>query len=465
MISQELTRWLATTNGSSAEAIGQAGAEGGVPGVVIWVGLIALLAVIFLLVRGFGPRRVERDDKPAALPEPEKKDERPADELVDDRQPSLKEIKKSRAEKLAPDLQSREAILEARQARKGKTRAKPDVQAEESPEPAQEVEPTVLLVEPTVAPVEPELAEPVVEEVVQKTLKEGLEKTRTSGFVGRIKGLFSKKRTFDHDLMTDLEEVLFTADIGVKTSQYLLETVEQKMADDQCEVEKVWELLRDETTRILLNNQKSLTIGEERPFVILVIGVNGVGKTTTIGKLAARYVAQGLKVLLVAGDTFRAAAVDQLKIWGERSSCDVFSGADKADPSAVVFDSLKKAEGDGVDIVLVDTAGRLHTKVNLVEELKKVRRVCEKAIPGTPHRTLLVLDANTGQNAISQADMFAKEVGITGIVLTKLDGTAKGGVVIGISDELQVPVQFIGIGEQVEDLREFQAQEFVEALY
>jgi fused signal recognition particle receptor len=337
-----------------------------------------------------------------------------------------------------------------------------DEDDEEDEDDDEDVAPPAAAV-PAAAPARPAKAEP--ERPKPKSLADGLEKTRT-GFVGRLKGLFSKKRPLDDDLIEELEEVLFTADIGVKTSERLLEAVQRRLGEDSdVSAEKALQVLRDETARILLANQRALEVGSERPYVVLIIGVNGVGKTTTIGKLASKFRSQGHDVHLIAGDTFRAAAIQQLQVWGERTGCKVHAGGEKADPSAVVFDGLKQAQADGADVVLVDTAGRLHTKVNLVEELKKVNRVCDKALPGAPHHSLLVLDANTGQNAINQAEMFNKEVGITGIVLTKLDGTAKGGVIIGISDQLSVPVQFIGIGEQVEDLRPFRAQEFVEALF
>ncbi len=439
------------------------------PGVLVWVGLAVLFGLIFLLVRTFGRGQIEQEPPPKQL-KTEKEVEYDED---GNRKLSLKEIKAARAEKLTDDL-SKQARLEARQQRKGKSRAAPDSlddsqsdddKEDKTPDVEEDSAPSSDAAEQPADAEEPVADSGADQAVVAKSLKEGLEKTRSAGFVGRLKSLFSKKTVLDGDLLSELEEVLFTADIGVKTSQYLLETLEAKLSDAEPDSQSAWELLKEETARILLANQKPFEVGEERPQVVLVIGVNGVGKTTTIGKLADRYTEKGLKVLLVAGDTFRAAAVDQLKVWGDRTGCEVVAGADQADPSAVVFDALEKAENEGIDLVLVDTAGRLHTKVNLVEELKKVRRVCDKAIPGAPHQTLLVLDANTGQNAISQADMFSKEIGLSGLILTKLDGTAKGGVVIGISDELQVPIQFIGIGEQVEDLREFNAPDFVEALF
>lgn len=488
---------------------GQASADGGGISGVVWIGLVVLLLIIFVIVvRAFGPKkRDEVEDKKEEKKAVEAEKEKPA--LVDEKAPSLKEIKAQRAAKLTDDMRSKEAIFEARQARKGASRTEPepsskpaakktakgekekdlptgdaDADAENVPKKAEaddkkstaekkqkklkaiefpSLEP-VTSSEPPKPDPEPE-PEPEPEQVQAKTLKEGLEKTRT-GFVGRLKGLFKKKKKLDADLVEELEEVLLTADIGVKSSQMLFESVEQRTAEDKdFDSEKLVDLLREETTEILTKNEQPFVLGEERPFVVLVIGVNGVGKTTTIGKLASKWEADGKSVLMVAGDTFRAAAIDQLVVWGERTGCEVFKGPEGRDPSSVVFDAVKHAVSESIDIVLVDTAGRLHTKVNLVEELKKIRRVCGKALDGAPHACLLVLDANTGQNAINQADSFAKEVGVTGIVLTKLDGTAKGGVIIGISNELHVPVQFIGIGEQVEDLREFCAEDFVDALF
>ncbi|MBP1711973.1 MAG: ftsY, partial [Deltaproteobacteria bacterium] len=202
-----------------------------------------------------------------------------------------------------------------------------------------------------------------------------------------------------------------------------------------------------------------------RPYVIMVVGVNGTGKTTTIGKMAQKFSAQGKSVLMAAGDTFRAAAIEQLEIWGQRVGCEVIRQKSGSDPSAVVFDALKAAQSRQTEIVLVDTAGRLHTKINLMEELKKIRRIMERELPGAPHEVLLVLDATTGQNAIAQAKMFTKTVGVTGIVLSKLDGTAKGGILVAISNELKIPIRYIGIGEKIDDLREFNARDFVDALF
>lgn len=296
-------------------------------------------------------------------------------------------------------------------------------------------------------------------------LKEGLSKTRQN-LAGRIDQLVIGKRKIDEDLLAELEEVLITSDIGVKTSEELLRNVALKVQRKELEdADVLKKSLQDQMVEIVSPQEKPLDVSPARPFVIMVIGVNGTGKTTTIGKMAQKFKSQGKSVLLVAADTFRAAAIEQLEIWGQRVGCEVVKHRGGADPSAVVFDGLKAAQSRRTDIVLVDTAGRLHTKVNLMEEMKKVKRIMAREIPGAPHEVLLVLDATTGQNAIAQAKIFTEAVGVTGIALTKLDGTAKGGILIAISAELKIPLRYIGIGEKVEDLREFRAREFVEALF
>lgn len=264
--------------------------------------------------------------------------------------------------------------------------------------------------------------------------------------------------------------MLITADIGVKTSERILERLKTRMDNDQLgDEDQVWEALREEARGIL--EAPGTTSGgvyrapSESPGVILVVGVNGVGKTTTIGKLASRFQENGKKVILAAGDTFRAAAVLQLEVWGRRVGCDVVKGKERADPASVIFDAIKKAREEDADYVIADTAGRLHTKTNLMEELKKVVRSAEKALERPVDEILLVLDSTTGQNAIQQAQLFKDAIDVSGIALTKLDGTAKGGVILGIVDEHGLPVHFVGIGERVEDLREFDAPSFVEALF
>jgi len=296
-------------------------------------------------------------------------------------------------------------------------------------------------------------------------LKEGLFKTH-QGLVGKIDQLIAGKKKIDADLLAELEEILITSDIGVKTTQELLRNltgkVQRKELDDADLLKKN---LQAQMLPILSRQEQPLNLSAVRPFVIMVIGVNGTGKTTTIGKMAHKFRTQGKSVLLIAADTFRAAAIEQLEIWGQRAGCEVIKQKSGSDPSAVVFDGLKAAKTRGTDVVIVDTAGRLHTKVNLMEELKKVKRIMERELPGAPHEILLVLDATTGQNSISQAKLFNQGVGVTGIALTKLDGTAKGGIIVAISDELKIPLRYIGIGEKVDDLREFNAQDFVEALF
>ena len=296
-------------------------------------------------------------------------------------------------------------------------------------------------------------------------LKEGLFKTH-EGLVSKIDELVAGKKEIDEGLLAELEEILITSDIGVKTTQELLDNLTAKVQRKELEdADLLRQSLQEQIFQILSRQEKPLNLEAARPFIIMVIGVNGTGKTTTVGKIAQKFKAQGKSVLLVAADTFRAAAIEQLEIWGQRANCEVIKQKSGSDPSAVVFDALKAAKSRSSDVMIVDTAGRLHTKINLMEELKKVKRIVDREVPGAPHEILLVLDATTGQNAIAQAKMFNQSLGVTGIVLTKLDGTAKGGILIAISDELKIPLRYIGIGEKVDDLREFNARDFVEALF
>mgnify|MGYP001100353314 CR=1 FL=1 len=298
-------------------------------------------------------------------------------------------------------------------------------------------------------------------------LREGLSKTRNEGFLARIGKLFSAEGN-QETVLDELEEVLLTADIGVRTAQRLFATVRESLSKAELtDVDKVMALLRSEVTTILTNAQNNAidNTPDEGPKVVMVLGVNGAGKTTSIGKLASRSIAEGKRVHLVAGDTFRAAAAEQLEQWSKRVGAAFTRGDEGADPSSVVFDGLRAGHESQADLILVDTAGRLHTQTNLMDELKKVRRVMGKAIPGAPHEVLLVVDATTGQNAIQQATTFKEATDVTGIILTKLDGTAKGGVVIGVCDALSIPIHHIGVGERVSDLRPFEADEFVDALF
>jgi fused signal recognition particle receptor len=260
--------------------------------------------------------------------------------------------------------------------------------------------------------------------------------------------------------------VLLTADIGVRTSQKLLEEIRSSLSRSElADPDAVWAFLRRRATEMLSLPAPPVDYASAKPFVLLVIGVNGSGKTTTIGKLAAKLSGDGKKVLLAAGDTFRAAAVEQLDVWANRTSTTLVRGKEGADPSSVIFDGVKRAATEGFDVCIADTAGRLHTKTDLMQELQKVRRVVGKASPGAPHETWLVIDSTSGQNAIAQAQIFTEAMAVSGIVLTKLDGTAKGGVILGIADQLKIPVRYIGVGEKVEDLRPFDPEEFVEALF
>ena len=301
-----------------------------------------------------------------------------------------------------------------------------------------------------------------------KTLAAGLERTR-GGFMARLSALLGGGKAVDEAVLADLEEVLFTADIGVKTATKLLESAREKVRrKDVSDAAKLKGALREDIQRILALDGAGAgpsVVGAARPWVVMVVGVNGSGKTTTVGKLAAKLKGAGHRVLLGAGDTFRAAAGEQLEVWAGRVEAPIVRGKEGGDPASVCFEAVQKGAQEGVDVVLCDTAGRLHTKTPLMEELKKVKRVIGKAAAGAPHEVLLVLDATNGQNAIAQARQFHEALGVTGIVLTKLDGTAKGGVVIGIADELKLPVRYVGVGETVADLRPFDPSEFVEALF
>jgi len=298
-------------------------------------------------------------------------------------------------------------------------------------------------------------------------LRRGLSKARASeGFFGRLRALFSGKKELSPDITSELEEVLISSDVGTETTALLLERVKEALNQSElANPDKVWDALRSEAERIVSVDGTTGPLElRNKPTVVLLVGVNGAGKTTTIGKLATKLQANGKKCLLAAGDTFRAAAVQQLVVWGDRVGCEVVRGKDGADPGSVVFDAIKRAEQLGVDVVLADTAGRLHTKSNLMAEMKKIAKTAEKALAGAPHEILLVIDATNGQNALAQAKEFKEALPLTGIVLTKLDGTAKGGVVLGIANALRLPVRFVGLGERPDDLHEFAPADFVEAL-
>ena len=296
-------------------------------------------------------------------------------------------------------------------------------------------------------------------------LKKGLTKTREN-FTHNIERLVIGYADIDDELIDDLEETLLMADVGVKTTETLIAAVRKGIKQKEIRTpEDLIPFLEKEIVRILEAGENTFHMAEQGPTVLLVVGTNGVGKTTTIGKLSAYYRRQGKSVLLAAADTFRAAAIDQLEIWGKRADAQVIKHGEGSDPAAVVFDAMQAAKARNTDIVIVDTAGRLQTKSNLMQELEKIYRVIGREIPGAPHETLLVLDAGTGQNAISQAELFTQAAPVSGVVLTKLDGTAKGGVTIGIKSQLSIPIKWIGVGEGMDDLRPFRAEDFVRALF
>jgi fused signal recognition particle receptor len=299
-----------------------------------------------------------------------------------------------------------------------------------------------------------------------KRMKEGLSKTNKVLGQG-LADLLVGRKEIDDELFEDIETQLLSADIGVEATDVIIQALTDKVGREELmHADALYDALKDELRKLLVPVDKPLVIDRsKKPYVILMVGVNGVGKTTTIGKLARRFHNEGLSVMLAAGDTFRAAAVEQLQVWGERNHIPVIAQQSGADSASVIFDGVQAAMARGVDVLIADTAGRLHTKSNLMEELSKVVRVMKKLIPDAPHEVLLVLDAGTGQNAISQTKLFDQAVGLTGLVLTKLDGTAKGGVIFALAKQFGLPIRFIGVGEKIDDLRPFTASEFVKALF
>jgi fused signal recognition particle receptor len=301
-------------------------------------------------------------------------------------------------------------------------------------------------------------------------LKEGLAKTRES-LVQRVTRLATAKATIDDDLLDQLEEILISADVGMATTGQIIEAIRVRAKQDRyASTAELYDLLKDEIRRQFVRGADGaetdpFILGPAKPYVIMVVGINGVGKTTTIGKLAYAYVEAGKKVVIAAADTFRAAANEQLEIWTQRAGATLIRQEQGSDPAAVAFDAVRSAASQGADVVIIDTAGRLHTKVNLMEELKKIKRVIQKQVPEAPHEILLVIDGSTGQNGLQQAKQFSASVGVTGLVLTKLDGTAKGGIVLAISHDMSVPVRFIGVGEKIDDLQPFNKAAFVDALF
>jgi fused signal recognition particle receptor len=413
----------------------------------VLVTIIAAVVVVVIIVVVIARRKKAEEPErlaEAAPPEPEEAEPEEAEEA-----PAAEEPAAEPAE--APPPEPEEVAEEA-----------PPAKVEEAP--AAEAAPGVRLDEQAEQEAAAKLKAAKRERRLRK-LRQGLAPTR-GGLISKIGALFKGKKTIDPALLDELEETLITADVGAKTTEWFIGLLREALDKNELQdPEMVWTLLRDEVRQTLTIDAAPWDVTTAKPYAIMVVGVNGVGKTTTIGKLASKMTEQGLKVILAAADTFRAAAVNQLEIWGRRTSCEVVKSKEGADPSSVVFDALKKAEEEGADVVLADTAGRLHTKTPLMEELKKVARVMGKAREGAPHQVVLVLDATTGQNALQQVAEFSDALEVTGLVLTKLDGTAKGGVIIGICHEHKLPVRFIGIGEAKDDLREFDVDDFVDALF
>ncbi len=428
---------------------------------LIIVGLVVVAAIVYFVTKKAAPPEIEAPPQPKKLPEKAK-------------QPTAKPSDKPRVQKKPPAEEEPPAKAKEPAPQDEPPAATPfPVEVPAVPPPADEAASAVAEAPLVEAPAKPALARPARETTPPgarkrdiEGLRKGLTKVRESeGFFGRLKALFAGKKEIDPNVVEQIEEVLLTSDVGVKTSELLLDEIRSALSRNElADTDKVWDALREHAKRILRVGAGGGLSLKTQPTVVMVVGVNGVGKTTTIGKLATQLKAEGRTVVLAAGDTFRAAAVQQLNVWGKRVGCEVVRGKDGANPGAVIFDAIQKAKDTGADVVLADTAGRLHTKTNLMEELARVARTMNKALEGAPHETLLVLDATNGQNAMQQAALFKEALPITGIVLTKLDGTAKGGVILGICAEHGLPVRYVGIGERAEDLREFEPDEFVEAM-
>lgn len=411
--------------------------------VAVIVAVVVAIAAFFLL------RKKEPDQlgepRPEPKPEPDKADKAKPSE------PTKAEPAKAATEKKPAGKEPPSAEPAKTEPAKAEPKAEP---AKAEPAKAERAEP---------AKAAPSARKPSQEDVA--AIRKGLANTR-GGFIARLAKLFGASKEINPELLSQMEEVLLQADVGVATTQKILDKLRDRLSRKElADEDRVWKALREEAAAILSIPGGPVRM-RNKPATFLFVGVNGVGKTTTIGKLSSVLSTTGeKKVLLAAGDTFRAAAVAQLEGWARRTKCPIVKGKDGTDPSSVVFDAVQKAKTDGFDVVIADTAGRMHTKSPLMEELKKLRRTVEKALGAPPDEVLLVLDATTGQNAIQQAKQFHEALEVSGIVLTKLDGTAKGGVILGICDEMKIPVRYIGIGERVEDLREFDAEAFAEALF
>ena len=420
------------------------------------------------------PKKIESKEKPK--------------KKVEEKKAVLKKIKEEKPKKglfakikdaiiSSPKDKEEEKVVE----KKDKPEKKPQTKTKEKIEKVKEEpkveevkeEPKVEEVEEVVEEVEEEQVEEEVEEVEEveeeESLKKGLEKTKKS-FFSKLKSAVLGKSKIDDEVLDDLEEVLITSDVGVETTVKIIERIEERVSKEKyTSVNELNNILKEEIVKILAENSSDLDafdVSEDTvPYVILVVGVNGVGKTTTIGKLAAQFKEGGLKVLIGAADTFRAAAVDQIQMWGKKVGVDVVSHGMNTDPASVAYDTVKKAVEEKYHVVIIDTAGRLHTKLNLMNELSKIKRVVQKFKEDAPHEVMLILDGSTGQNAFVQAEEFTKATDVNSITITKLDGTAKGGVVIGITDRFKIPIKYVGVGEKIGDLKLFHKGEFVSSFF
>lgn len=436
--------------------------------ILIVVAVVVVVVIAWVALRKKGPEALPPEREPAPTPRPQQaKPELPEPAKAEPAkttprtEPAKAEPTKAEPAKVEP---SKAEPTKAEPTKVEPTKVEPAKSAGATTQEVSVDEIEAVASAPRPAPPRPSAPSPSAP-VDMAAYKAGLTRTR-GGFLSRLAKLFGKKAELDPALFEEMEEILLTADIGVGTAEKLLSSLRAAVDAGQVkDGDAAWAHLRTQTTEILKRHGSGPVALRHTPTVILVVGVNGVGKTTTIGKLASVYRDEGKRVLLAAGDTFRAAAVLQLDVWGKRSGAEVVKGKDRADPSAVIFDAVKKGVESGVDVIICDTAGRLHTKTPLMQELEKVGRSVEKALGRGADEVLLVLDATTGQNAIQQAQIFKEALPVSGIALTKLDGSAKGGVILGIVDQHQVPVRFIGLGERVEDLKPFDADGFVEALF
>ncbi|MCO4760789.1 MAG: signal recognition particle-docking protein FtsY [Myxococcales bacterium] len=443
---------------SSLLLIAQAGAEPGadLTGVVVVLGfLVAIAGGAFVLTRkkrGPAPKGVsrieDREQPEETLTSKEKEARRAAKALRRAAKGGLRVDADGKAEKL-------EAVDLAGQQKAAEEAAAAEAAAQEASQQA------------AIEALRQAANKGAAEAEARDKVRGGLSKTRNEGFVARLGKLFAGKQ-IDENLLDQIEEVLYRADLGVQATEALLGALKQALSKQELgDADKVWDTLQDQSLQMLdkVATGELLLPKSHGPAVLMVVGVNGSGKTTTIGKLAHRYAAENRKILIAAGDTFRAAAVDQLEVWCERAGVDMFRGKPQQDPASVCYGAIEKGKAEGYDLVICDTAGRLHTNANLMAELQKVRRVIGKAHDGAPHEVLLVLDATMGQNAVAQARQFGESIEVTSIALTKLDGTAKGGVILAIAETLGIPVKLIGVGEQMSDLRDFNAKLFVEMLF